>query len=378
MSQARKPPSAPASPSARPGAGATGRDQPLRLLQVVDGLRRDGVIDERQAARLVYLGEQQSEQTLAERSAIELVAEQGMRRADSNEPLDLESLTRWLAERARLPYERIDPLKLDLAAVTGIIKHAYAERFNILPIKVNGKRVRIATAEPWLREWETELGRTLGLEIERVVANPATLRRYITEFYAVGRSLKGAERDRRSAPVDTIRNFEALVDLSAVGEPDADDQHVVRIVDWLMQYAFEQRASDIHLEPRRETGNIRFRIDGVLHLVNEIPTPVLGAVVSRIKALGRLDVVEKRRPQDGRLKTRSPAGAEVELRLSTMPTTFGEKLVMRIFDPTKLTHSLAELGLRGRDGRLYKQLISQPYGMVIVTGPTGSGKTTTL
>ena len=153
---------------------------------------------------------------------------------------------------------------------------------------------------------------------------------------------------------------------------------MVRIVDWLLQYAFDQRASDIHLEPRRDDANIRFRIDGRLHLVNQTPTPVLNAVVSRLKALGRLDVVERRRPQDGRIKTKSPHGKEVELRLSTMPTTFGEKLVMRIFDPDVLVKSLADLGFSRHDQKRWETMVSQPHGMIVVTGPTGSGKTTTL
>lgn len=168
------------------------------------------------------------------------------------------------------------------------------------------------------------------------------------------------------------------MDLGKSGELDANDQHVVRIVDWLLQYAFDQRASDIHLEPRRDTGNIRFRIDGVLHLVHQIPTPVLGAAISRLKALGRLDIIEKRRPQDGRIKTRTPAQKEVELRLSTMPTTFGEKLVMRIFDPEVLVRTLPDLGFSPKEESQWQSMVAQSYGMVLVTGPTGSGKTTTL
>ena len=311
-------------------------------------------------------------------TALELIANESLQSRRDGTPIDLEWLTRWTAEEASLPYQRVDPLQIDVASVTSVINHAYATRFNILPLRVTGKRVTIATGEPWVREWEAELSRTLNLDIVRVVANPATLRRYISEFYAVGRSLKGAAQDRRSAPVSSSGNFEALVDLRTVAEPDANDQHVVRIVDWLLQYAFEQRASDIHLEPRRENSGVRFRIDGVLHTVNEIPTPVMAAVISRVKALGRLDVIERRRPQDGRLKTRSPAGQEVELRLSTMPTAFGEKLVMRIFDPTVLVRSLEDLGLQGRDACIFETLIGSPHGMVIVTGPTGSGKTTTL
>ncbi|MBL8492457.1 MAG: type II/IV secretion system protein, partial [Rhodocyclaceae bacterium] len=154
--------------------------------------------------------------------------------------------------------------------------------------------------------------------------------------------------------------------------------HVVRIVDWLWQYAFEQRASDIHIEPRRDLGIVRFRIDGVLHQVYQIPTPVLNAMTSRIKVLGRMDVVERRRPQDGRIKTLTPDGQEIELRLSTLPTAFGEKVVMRIFDPEVLVRDFADLGFGEEDLRRWKEMTARPNGIILVTGPTGSGKTTTL
>jgi general secretion pathway protein E len=155
---------------------------------------------------------------------------------------------------------------------------------------------------------------------------------------------------------------------------DANDQHIVTIVDWLWQYAFEQRASDIHIEPRRDFGVVRFRIDGVLHQVYQIPMPVLGAMTSRIKILGRMDVVEKRRPQDGRIKTRAQDGQEVELRLSTLPTAFGEKLVMRVFDPEVLVRDFSELGFADEDRAALEEMTAQPNGIILVTGPTGSGQ----
>jgi general secretion pathway protein E len=342
------------------------------------------------------LAELVSDGMITEESARELHIERGAGRGGNEHPLvhiaarelksakpphaalNLERLTQWLAEKSKLPYLRIDPLKIDVGAVTGVIKQAYATRFKILPIAVSGERVTVATAEPYVREWERELSGLLKLRFERVVANPLDLERYLSEFYAVSRSIAGASNDRGAAPISSVGNLEQLVELGKTGEPDANDQHVVRIVDWLLQYAFDQRASDIHLEPRRDTGNIRFRIDGVLHLVHQIPTPVLSAAISRLKALGRLDIIEKRRPQDGRIKTRSPEQKEVELRLSTMPTTFGEKLVLRIFDPDVLVRSLPDLGFSPKEERQWQSMVGQPYGMVVVTGPTGSGKTTTL
>jgi general secretion pathway protein E len=291
--------------------------------------------------------------------------------------LTLDTLTEWLAGRVGLPYFRIDPFKVDFSAVTKVMSNAYATRFRILPVEVNAKEVVVATCQPHLREWEAELARALRLQVRRVLANPQDIETYQVEFYNLARSVKGASQQRH-AELNDIANFEQLVELGRSGKLDANDQHIVHIVDWLLQYAFEQRASDIHLEPRRDSGNVRFRIDGVLHQVYQIPTPVMGAMVSRIKILGRMDVVEKRRPQDGRIKTRTADGDEIELRLSTMPTAFGEKLVMRIFSPDVLVKDFTELGFSEDEKRRWNALTAKPNGIVLVTGPTGSGKTTTL
>ena len=152
----------------------------------------------------------------------------------------------------------------------------------------------------------------------------------------------------------------------------------MNIVDWLFQYAFEQRASDIHIEPRREQGCVRFRIDGILHDVYQFPPQVTMAVVSRLKSLGRMNVAEKRKPQDGRIKTRPPGGTEVELRLATLPIAFGEKMVMRIFDPQVLLKNFDQLGLTCEDLQRWQHMTTRPNGIILITGPTGSGKTSTL
>jgi len=291
--------------------------------------------------------------------------------------LHLEALTQWLAEKVDLPYMHIDPFKIDFAAVTKLMSTAYAQRYRILPVSVTTREATIATCEPFVREWEEQLGQILRVDIKRVIVNPLDIQSYIVEFFNLARSVKGATEKDKGALSD-IANFEQLVQLGRSGKLDANDQHIIHICDWLFNYAFEQRASDIHLEPRRESGNVRFRIDGVLHQVYQIPTPVMAAMTSRIKILGRMDVVEKRRPQDGRIKTVTPDGGEVELRLSTMPTAFGEKLVMRIFDPEVLVKDFTELGFSDDDQKRWTSMISKPHGIILVTGPTGSGKTTTL
>jgi general secretion pathway protein E len=296
-----------------------------------------------------------------------------------DKPLSLEVLTQWLADRAHLPYVKIDPMKIDVAAVTAVVSHGYANRYRILPIAVSPMQVVFATSEPFDTRWIADLAHMLRKDIQRVVANPLDVGRYLAEWWSVQRSIQRA-KDAKSDINDgrAILNFEQLVELGKGGEVGADDRHVVHIVDWLLQYAFEQRASDIHLEPRRDSSPIRFRIDGVMHKVFELPTPVMTAVTSRIKILGRMDVAEKRRPQDGRIKTRSQGGREVELRLSSMPTAFGEKVVMRIFDPDIVVKEFRQLGFTPDEEKTWRELVERPYGIVLVTGPTGSGKTTTL
>ncbi|HBO95297.1 MAG TPA: type II secretion system protein E, partial [Gammaproteobacteria bacterium] len=290
--------------------------------------------------------------------------------------LDLDNLTEWLAKRADQPLYHIDPLKVDVGATTAVMSFQFAERHEILAVAVDDDTVTITSGQPFLNEWEQGLEQTLkGKRIRRVITNPADIRRFTLEFYNLARSVKGAAGGKGPS---NVTNFEQLLQLGELTSPDANDQHIVKIVDWLLQYAFDQRASDIHLEPRREHGNIRFRIDGVLHDVYELPAPVMAAVTSRIKILGRMDVAEKRRPQDGRLKTKSTEGDEVELRLSTLPTAFGEKMVMRIFDPEVLVRSSAQMGLADDDYERWNNMVTQPNGIVLVTGPTGSGKTTTL
>jgi len=349
-------------------------DHRLELSQVLADLVADGLVPKETADQLV------SNRRFSRGTTHPLVVIADQKWKDPRQPkklLHLEALTQWLADKVELPYFHIDPFKIDFAAVTRTMSSAYAERFYILPVAINTREVTIATAEPHVHDWEAQIKQVLRLEIKRVIANPVDIQSYLVEFYSLAKSVKGAASKDKGAVAD-IANFEQLVQLGRSGKLDANDQHIVHICDWLFNYAFEERASDIHLEPRREVSNVRFRIDGALHQVYQIPTPVMAAMTSRIKVLGRMDVVEKRRPQDGRLKTVTPDGQEVELRLSTMPTAFGEKLVMRIFNPENLVKDFKELGFAEEDERKWKQMISHPHGIILVTGPTGSGKTTTL
>ncbi|HSB24345.1 MAG TPA: GspE/PulE family protein [Burkholderiaceae bacterium] len=301
----------------------------------------------------------------------------GLKRAGTQTPLDTEALTQWLAQRFNLQYLRIDPLKVDVGRVADVMSVAYAEMRRVLPVKVGAAEVTIATAEPFDNAWVPEIEAHTRKTIRLVVSNPADITRYTTEFFSLARSVRNAQKTGENS---AAANFEQLVELGKTNKQlDANDAGVVQVVDWLWQYAFDQRASDIHLEPRRDMGAIRFRIDGVLHTVYQAPMTVMSAMTARIKLLGRMDVIEKRRPLDGRIKTKRPdSGGEVEMRLSTIPTAFGEKMVMRIFDPETTVKTVDALGFTAHDGERWNTLTSQAHGIILVTGPTGSGKTTTL
>jgi general secretion pathway protein E len=346
----------------------------LDLHEILTWMEQDDLVDKENAhmLRTIAIGAEYTK-----KHPLHIIAERNWKHPEHAELLSLEMLTEWFANRVELPYVRIDPLKIDVASVTDVMSYAYAARFNVLPIKVDQSSITVATAQPYDREWMDELSRLHNKEFKIVISNPDDISHYLLEFYTVSKSVVGAQTSGHPA-AGNIQNLEQLMELGRTGKLDANDQHVVNIVDWLLQYAFDQRASDIHLEPRRDMSNVRFRIDGVMHDVYQIPTSVMAAVSSRIKIIGRMDVAEKRRPQDGRLKTRTPDGQEVELRLSTMPTAFGEKLVMRIFDPEVLVRNYRELGFSERDNEIWNSLICQPNGIILVTGPTGSGKTTTL
>ena len=343
----------------------------LDVVSLAEGLTRAGRLSAKNLLRLKGSGR-------VRLNPLVFLAEQKF--PDLSDPggvLDMPALLAFLSRETGQAVVDIDPLKIDARAIAEVMSQGFAERHHILAVAVTPDEVTVASAEPWISRWEKDLEHVVRRPIRRVLADPREITRHTKDFYTMAKSVQGARALNRGEG-GNLANLEAMVQLGGKSEPDANDQHIVSVVDWLLQYAFEQRASDIHIEPRRDAGNVRFRIDGVLHRVYELPAAVSAAVTSRFKILARLDVAEKRRPQDGRLKTRTPEGNEVELRLSTMPTAFGEKLVMRIFDPDVLLKSFEELGLRGDDYSRWQGMIAQGTGIVLVTGPTGSGKTTTL
>ncbi|MHA3051932.1 GspE/PulE family protein [Acinetobacter sp. ANC 4640] len=297
---------------------------------------------------------------------------------DSEKKLTLSLLGQWLAEKANLPFYVIDPLKADVPALTEVMSQEFAIRNHILAVEVNDAEVLIGTDQPFLTDWVGYLENGLKpKKIQRVFLSPEQLQRYLSEYYQVSRAVHSSQKSQNYERDG--RGVEALLQLGDISQnPDANDQHIVKLVDWILQFAFEQGASDIHLEPRREHSKVRFRIDGILHTIYKMPSNTLGAVIARIKILGRMNVAEKRKPQDGRLKTRTPRGLETELRLATLPTAFGEKMVMRIFDPEVLVRNFEQLGFDQKLLNQWQALTQHSHGIILVTGPTGSGKTTTL
>ena len=284
------------------------------------------------------------------------------------------TFARWFAGESGLPFHSIDPLNTDVHAVTQVMSLGFAESHDILAVALDADSVTVAVVDPADTRWVSGLEQVSKRRVQRVLAPPSEIHRHRKEFYSLSQSIGAAVKQGKA---QRLTDLEQLLDLSDA-RPSADDQSIVEVVDWVLRYAFEQRASDIHVEPRRDKANVRLRIDGILHSVYQMPAQIGAAMVSRFKALGRMDVAEKRQPQDGRLKTRSPQGREVELRLSTLPTAFGEKLVGRIFDPEVLQKDFSELGFSPADLDTWRSMTARREGILLVTGPTGSGKTTTL
>lgn len=340
-------------------------------------LAQDGLISERDQ-NLVQTTQRQRQQLTWH--PLQWIAQFKLRHQQQHSALQLQDLCQWLAERTALELYKIDPLTADVAALTEVMSQEFALKNHILAVEVQAAQVLVGTVQPFQRDWISNLERSLlPKKVQLVLLDPAQFQRYVQEFYQVSRAVTASQksglylRDLRGQA-----GMDALLQLGEQHNPDANDQHIVKLVDWILQFAFEQRASDIHIEPQKQQAKIRFRIDGMLHSIYQMPANTASAVVSRLKILARMNVAEKRKPQDGRLKTRTPKGQETELRLSTMPTAFGEKLVLRIFDPEVLLRSYAQLGFEPQMLQDWLALTQHRHGIILVTGPTGSGKTTTL
>ncbi len=372
-------------------AGAAPAEKALTLEYAAAVLRKKGVISEAQEREIFIKGDAQrarlrkSHESLYSArklhnisevvSPAEVIASLNLTVAGSGALVTEEMITGAIAEDAGLPYKRLDPLKLNLDLVTSKIPRPFAQKYLIVPIGEKDGVITLAVADPFNLEGVDNLRSTLKMKTALVMSSKYDILKIIREFYGFRYSVGAAEKEAKASP--ELGNLEQYVKLKGSVELEATDQHVVNAVEYLLQYAYDQRASDIHVEPKREMTLVRFRIDGVLHSIHTIPKAVHPSMVSRIKMLSRMDIAEKRRPQDGRIKT-SFKDKEIELRVSTLPTAFGEKVVIRIFDPEILFQELANLGFFPEEFETFESFLKRTYGIVLVTGPTGSGKTTTL
>ena len=284
-------------------------------------------------------------------------------------------ITELIAQETGMPYLKIDPLKLNLDIVTANISRPFAQKHLMVPVGKEDGVIVLAVADPFDEEGVESLTQSTRMYYRRVLSSKGDIVKIVREFYGFRSSMVAAQKEMSGG--NELGNLEQYVKLKGDSEIEATDQHVINAVEYLLHYAYDQRASDIHIEPKRISSLVRMRIDGILHNIHKIPSVVHPSIVSRIKMLARMDIAEKRRPQDGRIKTEYK-DKEIELRISTLPTAFGEKIVLRVFDPDILCHSLKELGFEKRDLKLFSSFLKSPHGIILVTGPTGSGKTTTL
>ncbi len=310
-------------------------------------------------------------------NGIDVIVSLQLNRADlPNRELDEETIFQTLAGAWKIPYKKIDPLKLDLNIVTTTIPRLFAMKHLILPIGKEDGNLIIATPNPFNEEAFEDVHRVTNLKVTTVLCSKTDIMKLTEEFFGFKKSIAAAE-DMFAGPAVDLGNLEQYVKLKSADELPSTDQHIVNAVNHILVYAFEQKASDIHIEPKRDLSIVRMRIDGVLHSIHTLPKKVHNPIVSRIKSMSRLDMAEKRKPQDGRIKI-DKGGVEVEIRISTVPVAFGEKVVMRVMDPDILFQDLEGLGFANEDLARYNSFINMPYGIVLVTGPTGSGKSTTL
>lgn len=367
-----------------------------RLTDILDLLVRHNVLHDGQKQDVLNRGRDQARHILLDKRAemrrmlgrhrvaydvteIELIASFRFRRADATAELalcDEELITQLVAEALGLPFRVLDPLRLDYKLITDTFGGPFAERHLVLPLEERADTLVLGVADPWDRELLESIARFKQKAIEPIVVMKAQVLEVIAEFHGFRRSMRAAQ-EMFATDLPDLGNLEQLYSMGDTTNADGADQPIVRAAWYLLNYALDQGASDIHLEPKREEALVRMRIDGVLHTVHRLPRVVYPALVSRIKTLARMDIAERRRPQDGRFKLAHRTG-EVEMRVSSAPVAFGEKIVIRAFDPGVLTQDIERLGFFPKEHQLFRTMLANRTGMVLVVGPTGSGKTTTL
>ena len=337
-------------------------------------LTRRGLITERQAEDL------KPRAIIARRKGMDLVqwldSLKLEKRGTPGRVIEEADIVEAVAEDQGWKFRRLDPVQLDMAVVTQTIPASFARKRLVIPVGWQDGKLEIVGYYPLSTELEHDLKRVCKKELISYVAPRKDIERVIREFFDFKRSITAAESTLTAPSVD-ISNLEQFFQLASHAKGEASDKHINKAVDHLFLYAMEHRASDIHIEPKRNESQVRLRIDGVMHLVHRLPRVVHEAICTRIKAMSRLDIAEKRRPQDGRLKI-SWKDQEAEVRVSTVPVAFGEKMVLRLQSADILFSNLEELGFSRADLERYRGFLEHTYGIILMTGPTGSGKSTTL
>ncbi len=360
-------------------------DHSFSLRSVVELLKTEGFIDSA-SEKNILRGAGETEKKLKNQirstnydsqyfSPIEIIASMGIPVGREGGDACEKEIFQNYASAARIPFISIDPLKLDAKSVCDIISKPFARKNLLVPVKLKGDRLTVAMVNPFDKEVVQGLEDVTGYKVEPMLGLRNEILKTINEIFAFEHSLIKAEKSKLANR--DFGNLEQLVDISMETELDASDHHIIKAVDLLLQYAYEQLASDIHIEPKRDKAVVRLRIDGRLQTTHSIPKKVYPSFTSRIKIMAALDIAEKRKPQDGRIKTKNN-GIEIELRISTVPVAFGEKIVIRIFDPNILLQDVSSLGFLQHQLDRFKRMLKKPYGIILVTGPTGSGKTTCL
>ncbi|MCK5450815.1 MAG: Flp pilus assembly complex ATPase component TadA [Candidatus Omnitrophica bacterium] len=285
-----------------------------------------------------------------------------------------EGLAKVLADQLEIPYVELTSEAVDPQAAQ-MIPAETARKFKAIPTKIEGETIFVAFASPLNLPARDEIGRITGLKISPMVATEKEIDRALNQYYKVEDTSRQALIDMR---MEKLKKLEQKKVVKKKEEYEAvEELPVVKLVNDVIGGAINAKASDVHLEPGDGDMVVRYRVDGILHDIMTVPAHIVPSVISRIKILSNLDITKYRVPQDGHI-TIEKDGKNYDLRVSTLLTIAGEKIVLRVLDRESMMISLGELGFTRQDEDEFKKLISKPYGMILVTGPTGSGKTTTL
>ncbi len=352
-------------------------DNKVTLTYVLELMKADNLLDDITMKKLEARGKRNKSHPL------ETIASFEIKDRRTQKPISLDALSKWFAAKVGMEYEKVEPMNVNMESLSGLFPTAYAQRLRIVPLSVSEKEVYVGTSEPFDTDWVREMSRVIKKEIKLKFVSPLQIQTLLDELSIVSSAFKNVTRHRSAQEKKLLKdgNIEELDKLLEQSKNQAagnKDSGTVKIVDWLMNYAYQERASDIHLEPRKGLAQIRFRVDGKLKIVYKMDPDLMLNVISRLKILGDMKIDEKRKPQDGRIKRFLENGRKIEMRLSVVPSHYGEKMVIRIFDQQVANRDLGFIGFSEEDQKSWEEMIFGNQGLVLVTGPTGSGKTTTL